>query len=67
MRTTLDLDGKLLREAMAMSHARTKTETVERSLRALIRAAHVERLMAQRSTGTTLTLRRLSRMRQDEP
>ena len=65
MRTTLDLDGKLLREAMVVSHAKTKKETVERSLRELIRKAHLERLLARRGTGTTLTLRTLSRMRQD--
>ena len=65
MRTTLDLDGKLLREAMAVSHARTKKETVERSLRELIRRAHLERLLVRRGTGTTLTVRTLSRMRQD--
>ena len=47
MRTTLDLDGKLLREAMAMSKAGTKTETVERGSRELIRRAHVERLIAR--------------------
>ena len=65
MRTTLDLDGKLLREAMVVSHAKTKKETVERSLRELIRKAHLERLLARRGIGTTLTLRTLSRMRQD--
>lgn len=65
MRTTLDLDGKLLKEAMALSHAKTKKETVERSLRELIRTAHVERLIARRGTGTTLTPRTLSGMRRD--
>lgn len=63
MRITLDLDSRLLREAMALSHAKTKKETVERSLRELIRTAHVERLMARRGTGTALTMRRLSLMR----
>ena len=65
MRTTLDLDGKLLREAMVVSHAKTKRETVERSLRELIRRGHLERLIARRGTGTGLTLRSLSRMRRD--
>lgn len=65
MRTTLDLDGKLLREAMALSRAKTKKETVERSLRELIRTAHLERLIARRGGGTTLTLRTLSQMRRD--
>ena len=66
MRTTLNVDGKLLREAMAMSKASTKTETIERGLRELIRHAHLERLIARRGTGTTLTLRSLSRMRRDD-
>ena len=65
MRTTLDLDGKLLRDAMVASHAKTKKETVERSLRELIRTAHRERLLARRGRGTALNLRALSRMRQD--
>ena len=66
MRTTLDLDGKLLHEAMAMSHAKTKTATVEQALRELIRKAHIDRLIASAGTGTTLTLRKLARMRRDE-
>jgi len=65
MRTTLDLNGKLLRDAMRAAHTKTKKETVERSLRELIRTAHVERLIARRGIGTTLTARLLSRMRQD--
>ena len=65
MRTTLDLDGKLLKEAMMLSHAKTKKETVERSLRELIRTAHLERLITRRGNGTTLTPRTLARMRRD--
>ena len=65
MRTTLDLDGNLLRDAMRAAHTKTKKETVERSLRELIRTAHVERLIARRGTGTTLAARILSRMRRD--
>ena len=65
MRTTLDLDGRLLREAMRSAHTKTKKETVERSLRELIRVAHLERLLARRGAGTALTLRTLGRMRQD--
>lgn len=66
MRTTLDLDGKLLHKAMEMSHTKTKTETIEQALRELIRRAHIDRLIARAGTGTTLTLRKLERMRRDE-
>jgi Arc/MetJ family transcription regulator len=65
MRTTLDLDGKLLREAMSLARAKTKKETVERSLREFIRTMHLERLIARRGAGTTLTVRTLSRLRRD--
>ena len=66
MRTTLDLDGKLLHKAMAMAHTKTKTETIERALQELIRKAHMDRLIASCGSGTTLTLRKLSQMRRDE-
>ena len=66
MRTTLDLDGKLLREAMRSAHTKTKKETVERSLRELIRTTHIERLITRSGIGTTLTARTLARMRRDD-
>ncbi len=66
MRTTLDLDGKLLREAMAQSHARTKTETVERGLRELINTERRRHLLAARGRGYGMTLRTLLRGREDE-
>ena len=65
MRTTLNVAETLLRRAMTVSHAKTKKETVERSLRELIRTAHLERLIARRGTGTRLTPALLSRMRRD--
>ncbi len=66
MRTTLDLDGKLLREAMARSHARTKTETIERGLWELINAERRRRLVSARGRGYGMTLRALLRGREDE-
>lgn len=39
MRTTLDIDVRLLRDAMRRSGARTKTEAVERGLQELINLA----------------------------
>lgn len=66
MRTTVDLDGKLLREAMARSHARTKTETIERGLRELINAQRRRHLLEARGRGYGLTLRAFLRAREDE-
>lgn len=66
MRTTVDLDGKLLREAMARSHARTKTETIERGLRELIDTERRRRLLTARGRGYGMTLRAVLRSRKDE-
>lgn len=66
MRTTLDIDGRLLREAMTRSRARTKTETVERGLQALIRLAQRERLLAMQGQGYGLRLSTFLRHRADE-
>ncbi len=66
MRTTLDLDGKLLRDAMTRSRARTKTETVERGLQELIRATQRARLLAMQGQGYGLRLRTFLRHRGDE-
>ncbi|MGH7150577.1 MAG: type II toxin-antitoxin system VapB family antitoxin [Planctomycetota bacterium] len=46
MRTTLDLDDRLVREALRATRARTKTELVELGLRALVEAAARRRLAA---------------------
>ena len=66
MRTTLDIDGKLLREAMRQSRARTKTETVERGLQELIRAVRRERLLRMRGQGYGMGLQTFLRHRGDE-
>ncbi len=44
MRTTLDLPEDLLKEAMQLSNARTKTGTVILSLQELINKRKIERL-----------------------
>ena len=44
MRTTLDLPEDLLKEAMRLSKARTKTSTVLLSLQELINKRKIERL-----------------------
>ncbi|MBI3333421.1 MAG: type II toxin-antitoxin system VapB family antitoxin [Candidatus Omnitrophica bacterium] len=66
MRTTLDLDGRLLKEAMARAHAHTKTETIERGLRELIKAEKRRQLIAMSGTGYGMSLRTFLRRRSDE-
>jgi Arc/MetJ family transcription regulator len=46
MRTTLDLDEDLLKEAMEAAHARTKTAAVHAGLKALVEQAARRRLAA---------------------
>lgn len=66
MRTTLDINGRLLREAMSRAGARTKTETVERGLRELINAERRRRLLAMKGGGYGITLRAFLHRRKDE-
>ena len=66
MRTTLDIDGRLLREAMTRARLRTKTETVERGLRELINAERRGRLLSAKGSGYGMTLRSFLRTRRDE-
>ncbi len=66
MRTTLDLDGRLLKEAMARAKTRTKTETVEQGLRELIRATQRQRLLTLRGSGYGMSLQAFLRHRSDE-
>lgn len=44
MRTTLDLDGQLLKEALERTGARSKTEVIEMGLRALLERDARQRL-----------------------
>jgi len=66
MRTTLDIDGRLLREAMLRARARTKTEAVERGLQELINTERRRRLLVARGKGYGMTLRSFLRSRRDE-
>ena len=66
MRTTLDIDGPLLKEAMRRSKARTKTETVERGLRELINAERRQSLIDAGGKGYGMTLKEFLRSRVDE-
>jgi Arc/MetJ family transcription regulator len=53
MRTTLDLDDRLLREALRATGARTKTALVELGLRALVEQAARRRLAALRGSAAS--------------
>ncbi len=53
MRTTLDLDDRLLEEAMAEAPSRTKTALVEEALRALLRERAIERLIHAAGSAPT--------------
>lgn len=53
MRTTVDLDEELVRNALVASGARTKTEVLELGLKALIEGQAKQRLIALRGQLTT--------------
>ena len=66
MRTTLDLNEKLIRKAMELGSPRTKTELIHASLEIYIQSKRLERLIARGGrTPLRLTLRQLRRMRRD--
>jgi len=60
------LDARLLREAMTRAGAHTKTETVERGLRELVKAEKRRELIAMKGVGYGMNLRAFLRHRQDE-
>ncbi|HHT9130936.1 MAG: type II toxin-antitoxin system VapB family antitoxin [Planctomycetes bacterium] len=67
MRTTLDIDIKLLEEAMRLTRAKSKKETIDVSLKELIRQRRRERLLSRLGRfKLDLTLRKLERLRQGE-
>ncbi len=51
MRTNIEIDDSLMRDALAATGARTKREAVELGLRALVRLKNQERLRELRGTG----------------
>ena len=66
MRTTLDLNEKLLQEARRLGGFRTKTELIHASLEAFILRQRLEGLMALGGKGVLkLTHRQLRRLRRD--
>lgn len=67
MRTTLDLEEDLLREAMQLLGTRTKREAVQQALRALVAQKRQERLRAKLGQmDLNLTTEQLEKMRHDE-
>jgi Arc/MetJ family transcription regulator len=67
MRTTIDIDKKLLSEAMRLTNAKTQTKTVSLALHELVRAKRLERLAARIGTsGLNLTKDDLNQMRRNE-
>ncbi len=66
MRTTLELDEGLVREAMRLLGVKTKREAVRRALEAVIAEKRRERLQAKLGRlELNLTLEDLARMRED--
>jgi Arc/MetJ family transcription regulator len=61
MRTTLDLDGELLRKALAETGAKTKTEVVELGLKSLLEREARKRLKALYGSDSKLTVARRRR------
>ena len=47
MRTTIEIDDKLLKEALALTNAKSKRELIQLSLEALIRQQRIERLLGK--------------------
>jgi Arc/MetJ family transcription regulator len=67
MKASIEIDDKLLEEAMRLTQARTKEELIHLSLLELIRQKRRERLRARLGrTEIALTLDDLQRMREDE-
>lgn len=67
MRTTVDLDDKLLHAAMEAARTKTKRETLEQGLRFILRYRHIERLRAKLGSGAvTWTLHDLKTWRRSE-
>jgi Arc/MetJ family transcription regulator len=67
MRTTVDLDEKLVREVMDLLGVKTKRQAIRRSLEALVQQQRRERLRTKLGNlELDLSLEELKGMRQDE-
>ena len=67
MRSTIDIDEKLLKEAQKIIGAKTKKELINSSLRELIRKKRREHLIALfKSSVLDIDLEEIERLRKDE-
>jgi Arc/MetJ family transcription regulator len=67
MRTTIDIDDKLLEEAKRLTSVKTKKELINLSLRELIRKKRLEHLLSLfGASPVELTLRDIEKFREDE-
>jgi Arc/MetJ family transcription regulator len=67
MRTTVDIDDRLIREVMSLLKVDTKREAVQCSLEALVREARRRRLCSKLgNVELDITLEELHEMRRDE-
>ncbi len=68
MKTLVDIDEDLLREAMELSRAPTKKETIRRALEEFIKSRHRQELKSMAGSGAVgMTLRELRRLRRRRP
>jgi len=66
MRTTLEIDDRLLKQALMLTKAKTKKELIHRSLQAVIRQQRVERLIGKLGhLPLDLTPEKLAKLRAD--
>ena len=64
MRTTVDVDDKLMEEALSITHAGTKKAVIEQALRELVNAHKREALIAMIGSGVIdMTLEELKELR----
>ena len=63
MRTTIDIDDKLLKEAWEILHPKSKRELIEISLQEIIRREHLKRLASRLGRTPMITRAELLRMR----
>ena len=67
MKTTVDIDEKLLKEAKRISNIRTKKELINFCLKEFIRKKNIERIVKKLGNfPLDLTLKELEKMRKDE-
>ncbi len=63
MRTTIDIDDKLIKEAWEILRPKSKRELVERSLREIIRREHMKRLISRFGRMSMISRAELLRLR----